>query len=85
MPQASIQSFVDPTTFTVICVVADPPTHRTAIIHSVQTCQPFKSTCGRVKGIKGCKVIAEATAWVDGVATARGEVVAVQMLDNFGH
>ena len=40
---------------------------------------------GRVKEIKGRKVIVEATVWVDGVATARGEVVAVQMPDNFGN
>jgi acyl-CoA thioesterase FadM len=48
---------------------------------------PISSTLeirGRVKEIKGRKVIVEATVWVDGVATARGEVVAVQMPENFG-
>lgn len=39
---------------------------------------------GRVKEIKGRKVIVETTVWVDGIATARGEVVAVQMPENFG-
>lgn len=39
---------------------------------------------GKVREIKGRKVIIESTIWVDGVATARGEVVAVQMPDNFG-
>lgn len=39
---------------------------------------------GRVKEIKGRKVIVETTARVDGVVTARGEVVAVQMPDSFG-
>lgn len=39
---------------------------------------------GRVKEIKGRKVVVEATVLVDGVATAQGEVVAVQMPDNFG-
>ena len=39
---------------------------------------------GRVKEIKGRKVIVETTVLVEGVATARGEVVAVQMPDNFG-
>jgi len=37
-----------------------------------------------VKEIKGRKVIVEATVWVDGIATARGEVVAVQMPESFG-
>lgn len=48
---------------------------------------PITSTLeirGRVKEIKGRKVIVEATVWVDGIATARGEVVAVQMPENFG-
>jgi len=48
---------------------------------------PIASTLeirGRVKEIKGRKVIVEATVLVDGVATARGEVVAVQMPENFG-
>lgn len=39
---------------------------------------------GRVKEIKGRKVIVETTVLVDGVATARGEVVAVQMPASFG-
>ena len=38
---------------------------------------------GRVKEIKGRKVIVEATVLADGIATARGEVVAVQMPDSF--
>jgi acyl-coenzyme A thioesterase PaaI-like protein len=39
---------------------------------------------GKVREIKGRKVVVESTVYVDGVATARGEVVAVQMPDNFG-
>jgi acyl-coenzyme A thioesterase PaaI-like protein len=39
---------------------------------------------GRVKEIKGRKVIVETTVLAGGVATARGEVVAVQMPENFG-
>lgn len=39
---------------------------------------------GRVKEIKGRKVIVESTVYADGVATARGEVVAVQMPETFG-
>ncbi len=39
---------------------------------------------GRVKEIKGRKVIVESTVYANGVATARGEVVAVQMPENFG-
>jgi acyl-coenzyme A thioesterase PaaI-like protein len=38
---------------------------------------------GRVKEIKGRKVIVEATIYAEGVATARGEVVAVQMPESF--
>lgn len=38
---------------------------------------------GRVKEIKGRRVIVEATVSVGGVATARGEVVAVQMPESF--
>lgn len=38
----------------------------------------------RVKEIKGRKVIIESTVYAQGVATARGEVVAVQMPENFG-
>jgi len=36
-----------------------------------------------VKEIKGRKVIVEATVYAEGVATARGEVVAIQMTENF--
>lgn len=39
---------------------------------------------GRVKEIKGRKVIIETTVWAGDVATARGEVVAVQMPESFG-
>ena len=39
---------------------------------------------GRVKAIKGRKVVVETTVLAGGVATARGEVVAVQMPENFG-
>ena len=39
---------------------------------------------GRVKEIKGRKVIVESTVLSDGVVTARGEVVAVQMPESFG-
>ncbi|MCK6408533.1 PaaI family thioesterase [Thauera sp.] len=39
---------------------------------------------GRVKEIKGRKVVIESEVRVNGVATARGEVVAVQMPDSFG-
>ena len=39
---------------------------------------------GRVKEIKGRKVVVTSTVLADGVATARGEVVAVQMPDDFG-
>ncbi len=39
---------------------------------------------GRVREIKGRKVFVDSTLFVDGVACARGEVVAVQMPDNFG-
>ena len=38
---------------------------------------------GRIKEIKGRKVIVEATVLANGIATARGEVVAVQMPDSF--
>jgi acyl-coenzyme A thioesterase PaaI-like protein len=38
---------------------------------------------GKVKEIKGRKVVVEATLYADGVATARGEVVALQMPDSF--
>ena len=39
---------------------------------------------GRVKEIKGRKVVIESTVYAGGVATARGEVVAIQMPANFG-
>ncbi|MDP1901679.1 MAG: PaaI family thioesterase [Rubrivivax sp.] len=39
---------------------------------------------GRVKEIKGRKVVVETTVLVDGVITARGDVVALQMPDSFG-
>jgi acyl-coenzyme A thioesterase PaaI-like protein len=39
---------------------------------------------GRVKEIRGRKVIVECTVFAQGVATARGEVVAVQMPESFG-
>ena len=39
---------------------------------------------GRVKEIKGRKVVVMSTVFADGVATARGEVVAVQMPEDFG-
>ncbi len=39
---------------------------------------------GRVKEIKGRKVVVEVGVFAEGVATARGEVVAFQMPDNFG-
>jgi acyl-coenzyme A thioesterase PaaI-like protein len=38
---------------------------------------------GRVKEIRGRKVIVEATVYANGVATARGEVVAAQMPESF--
>lgn len=39
---------------------------------------------GRIKEIKGRKVVVEATVYAAGVATARGEIVAIQMPENFG-
>ncbi|MDD3934967.1 PaaI family thioesterase [Rhodoferax sp.] len=39
---------------------------------------------GRVKEIKGRKVVIESTVYAGGIATARGEVVAIQMPENFG-
>ena len=39
---------------------------------------------GTVKEIKGRKVVVETTVFAGGVATARGEVVAVQMPEGFG-
>jgi len=39
---------------------------------------------GRVKEIKGRKVVIESTVYAEVVATASGEVVALQMPDDFG-
>lgn len=39
---------------------------------------------GRVKEIKGRKVVVEAFVYSGDIATARGEVVAVQMPESFG-
>jgi acyl-coenzyme A thioesterase PaaI-like protein len=39
---------------------------------------------GRIKEIKGRKVVVETTVLANGIATATGEVVAVQMPDSFG-
>lgn len=39
---------------------------------------------GRVKEVKGRKVVVETTVFSGDVATARGEVVAVQMPESFG-
>lgn len=39
---------------------------------------------GAIKEIKGRKVVVETTVYADGVATATGSVVAVQMPDGFG-
>ena len=39
---------------------------------------------GRIKEIKGRKVVVESTVLSNGVATARGEVVALQMPEGFG-
>lgn len=39
---------------------------------------------GRVREIKGRKVVVDVTVYAEGVATARGEVIALQMPDNFG-
>jgi acyl-coenzyme A thioesterase PaaI-like protein len=44
---------------------------------------PLLEIRGRVKEIKGRKVVVEATVYADGVATARGEVIALQMPENF--
>jgi acyl-CoA thioesterase FadM len=38
---------------------------------------------GKVKELKGRKVIVESTLYANGIATVRGEVVAVQMPDSF--
>lgn len=44
---------------------------------------PLLEIRGRIKEIKGRKVVVEATVYAEGVATARGEVVAVQMPERF--
>ena len=44
---------------------------------------PLLEIRGTVKEIKGRKVVVAATVYADGVATARGEVIAVQMPENF--
>lgn len=44
---------------------------------------PILELRGRVKELKGRKVVVESEVWVDGVMTARGKVVAVQMPDTF--
>jgi len=38
---------------------------------------------GRIKEIKGRKVVVEATLYAGGVATVQGEVVALQMPESF--
>jgi acyl-CoA thioesterase FadM len=38
---------------------------------------------GRVKEIKGRKVVVDVSVFADGVVTARGEVVALQMPESF--
>jgi len=38
---------------------------------------------GRVKEVKGRKVVVESTVYANGIATVRGEVVAVQIPDDF--
>jgi len=44
---------------------------------------PVLELRGRVKELKGRKVVVESEVWVDGAMTARGEVVAVKMPDTF--
>ena len=44
---------------------------------------PVLEIRGRIKEIKGRKVVVEATVYVEDVATATGEVVALQMPDTF--
>ncbi len=39
---------------------------------------------GSVREIKGRKVVVDVTVYAEGVATARGEVIALQMPENFG-
>ncbi len=44
---------------------------------------PILEIRGKVREIKGRKVIVDTTVYADGVATATGEVVAVQMPESF--
>ena len=44
---------------------------------------PVLEIRGKVKEIKGRKVVVEATVYAEGVATARGEIIALQMPDTF--
>lgn len=44
---------------------------------------PLLEIRGQVREIKGRKVIVDATVFAEGIATARGEVVAVQMPESF--
>lgn len=44
---------------------------------------PVLEIRGKVKEIKGRKVVVEATVSVDGVVTASGEIIALQMPDTF--
>ena len=44
---------------------------------------PLLEIRGKVKEVKGRKVVVEATVYAEGVATARGEVVALQMPETF--
>jgi acyl-CoA thioesterase FadM len=44
---------------------------------------PVLEIRGRLKEIRGREVVLEATVYAEGIATARSEVVALQMLDSF--
>lgn len=44
---------------------------------------PVLEIRGKIREIKGRKVVVEATVFADGVATAKGEIVALQMPDTF--
>ena len=57
---------------------APPPQRRTVPIDGALELR------GRVKEIRGRKVIVETTVFAQRIATARGEVVAVQMPESFG-
>lgn len=43
----------------------------------------FFEICGKVKEIKGCKVVVEVMVYVEGEVMVCGEVVVLQMLDSF--